>query len=358
MNAPSDDTAGWLTPEEQQDMATGPSPDDAEETGNEVDDASAAATPTPAPAATPAGEAETDDEGKPAQPAPAPAPGDKPNEGGDEPAPAPAPAAEQPAPAEAPAADAEGENQSGQDTRPTETPVEDPARFDKPLVDHFEYVRPAPENYEQTAQQLNEKLDELARQYDDPNSEMDFATYQRQSRELQQQLNSLEVANRSHLDDVRTAQQRLQNDMRSVFTPWAAWVKANGGPDYNADAEFPQFQAAMGFAEQTLRAQGKPITIKGLYDAAHRSIMAARGLNVAPAPAPGANTPPPTAPRPGPRADPPRPMTLANMPAAAPAPDGANPNPFAAFDTMDDVEREEAFARMSPAEQQRYLESG
>lgn len=321
----------FLTGDETDEIDNAIDPDEAESADNpETND--------PAPGKEADDANDTDDADPPAE---APAPKDAPAK--DEP-PAPAPAADpnapeppapQPAPAPAPASD------TVQDAVALDT-------VDRPIVDHFEYVRPAPKDYETEKQRLEAALDQLAEKFDDAAEDMSTTEFTRQQRALNNELTRLEVARQAHESDLSAAQQRMQADYGAVFKAWSAKVKAEGGPDYNEDAHFEPFKEALNLAEK----RGGAKTLGTLFERAHRILQTLDGK---PTPTPTAQTPSPNPTPRAPRANPPGPQTLAHLPSATSQAAGLEADPFAHIDSLPDDQQEEAIARMSETQRRQYF---
>lgn len=293
------------------------------EAGDSGADPEDAPAPAPAPSPAPAPE--------PAPPAPAPAPvADAPAPAADAPAPAP-----EPAPAPAPAEEEE----------PAPRPrynVGDPAKLDAQLAE------------------LDKKQAEaFAKLMDGTMSQEDYQTIANEVRRDERDIVAKKALHQAN-------EQNEANDQGDVLRTLIAKAKtpAGGEIDYaNDEAAREEFDAAL--AAINNRASSASKSVATLLNEAHRTVLALRGKTVAapaptpsPAPAAAAPAPTPAAPAPAPASrsvdKSQMPPTLSRVPPAADA--AISGDEFAHLANLQGIDLEKAFARLTPEQQERYLD--
>lgn len=258
------------------------------------------------------------------------------------PTPAPAPTANAPAAETAPAAPAAA-------PEPAPAPPADAAAPEaEPATPRYNVGDPSKIN-EQLAALDARQAEAFAKLME---GEIDQEAYQKVQAEVKGQERRLVAQQTLHEANVQAEQAAQEKAITELAE--AAIKPENGGIDYKTDAVAQrQFDIALNMAAAD--PANEKLSAAQLFAQAHKAVLSLRGKVPAPAPAPAASSAPTPAPAPVSRAvdKSQMPPTLSRVPPAA-DPSIAG-DEFAHLGSLDGVELEKAFARMTPEQQERYL---
>lgn len=253
----------------------------------------------------------------PAAPAPSPA-ADAPSA-----EPAPAPAAEAPAPAPA-----EESSATAPATAVPRYDVGDPSKIDEKLA------------------ALDKKESDAFTQLMD--GTIDQEAYQNVLKEVKREERVLVAQQTLHVANLQAEQRAQEQAIEALAT--SAAKPEGGGIDYKTDVTAQkQFDVALGMIHAD--PENARLTFEQQLNKAHDAVLAIRGKSRAAALAPAPSAAPAPASRAVDKSQ--MPPTLSRVPPAA-DPSIAG-NEFAHLESLDGVELEKAFARLTPEQQERYL---